>query len=464
MERTLEQTVAATVERCGMIDPGDRIVVAVSGGPDSVTLLHILWRLRKRWDADLVVAHLNHRLRGRDADADAEFVADLASKLSVPCVVESTDVRAVSRQRLQSVETAAREVRYAFFERVRTEHGAHKIATGHTADDQAETVMMRLVRGAGAAGAAGIPPVRDGRVIRPLLWVTGHEIDEYLAAHRLPSREDATNEDFSYTRNRIRHHLLTLLRGSYNPEIVTALCRFAEVLRAEDEYLDGETAQVMAQAVIASEPGRAVVDADVLGGAAQALRRRVLRRILAALTDAGDTVGFDRIERADDLVRHGRTGALLALPGGVTLERRRRTVLACAVPAQPFAVPAAMPGITRVPGHTGGLDTRIVETSDPLPAASAVCALFDAEGVTPPLTVRSRRPGDCLAPVGMTGTKTLKAVFNERDIPRLDRDRVPLLVDGAADGGRILWVIGHRVSRWAPVTPQTRRVLIATWT
>jgi tRNA(Ile)-lysidine synthase len=455
MPVSFEKMVEAAIRTHRMLDPEDGVVVAVSGGPDSMALLHALWHLRELLSIRLVVAHLNHQLRGRASDEDAEFVARFAASLDLPCIVETADVYGYCRDHRCSVETGAREVRYAFLERVARAHRAEKIATGHTADDQAETILMRLIRGSGLSGLSGIRPVREGRIIRPLLHVTRDQVMAYLVALRLPVRVDATNTETNVLRNRIRHHLLPLLQG-YNPEIHTALCRLGEVLRAESAYLDEEVEKRYGKVVIEAGARSMRVDASAWGRIPLSLQRRMIRRMAEQAGGDPERLTYEHIERVRGLMEAGRTGQLMKLPGALLVERRRTSVLVRhGVPA-PFHHPVPVPGEIAVPETGFRLITQLLAPEEaPLPGSPS-CAFFDADAVEDPLAVRSRQPGDRMAPAGMAGTKSLKALFNEWDIPRLERDSVPILTSGA----RILWVIGRRLSRWGGISDRTRRVLM----
>src|SRR5690606_7110870 len=281
MDRVLE-----TARRCRMWAPGDRIVVAVSGGPDSVALLHVLTRLKDQESLDLVVAHLNHRLRGRSADEDAAFVGSLAERWGLPAVVEEADVARMARQRGVGIQEAAREARYAFFSRVAEAWGAARIALAHHADDQVETVLFRLIRGTGTRGLAGIPPVR-GPIIRPLIDVSREDIVAYCRRHRLPYRTDPSNRDMRYRRNRIRWELIPLLEERYNPRVREAIVRMARILRDEDDFLDRYADGVYRSIAREGEaPGpdgsraevqEVFIPRDALGGLHRAVQRRVLR-------------------------------------------------------------------------------------------------------------------------------------------------------------------------------------------
>ncbi|MBM3265737.1 MAG: tRNA lysidine(34) synthetase TilS [candidate division Zixibacteria bacterium] len=457
MSASFENIVDTTLWRFRMLDPSDHVVVAVSGGPDSVALLHVLWHLSERWPFRLTVAHLNHGLRGAEADEDAAFVQQLADSLHLSCVVEQADVATYCRARGLSTETGAREIRYAFLERMAQKHDARKIATGHTADDQAETVLMRLLRGSGPGGLAGIRPALEGRIIRPLLYATREQVMAYLAARRLTARQDATNDDPDMLRNRVRGHLMPVLRSRYNPEIRSALCHLAEIVRAESEYMDKQTETIFKKAVHASGPLIWRIDPVVWSGMALPLQRRLLRHLATEAGANAEQFPFDSIEEARRLIDVGQPGHLRSLPGGLTMERRRETVVVRRGRRESWRIPMPAPGTTPLPQTGRSLTLRFISPAEITGSDTPNCVYFDAETAGNVFEARSRRQGDRMAPSGMTGTKSLKTFFNEWDIPRLERDLVPVLCSEAG----ILWVVGRRRCRWAEVTDRTVRVLVA---
>ena len=457
MPESFEKLVERAIYAHRLFEPGAHVLVAVSGGPDSVALLHALWNGRERWSLRLTVAHLNHQLRHQASDEDAAFVAQLSASLGLPCIIETADIPAYCKQRRCSLETGAREVRYAFLDRVAQTCGASRIATGHTADDQAETVLMRLVRGSGAGGLSGIRPAREERIIRPLLYVTRDQVMAYLAARRFSIRQDATNNEPDVLRNHIRLRLLPLLQEAYNPEIRSALCHLADILRDESEYLEKVVSDAFFDAIIRGEACLTVNVATWLQ-LPVAIQRRLVRRMVEDVGENPERLSYDQIERVRELVSHGRIGSLITLSGALTIERRRDTATLSRGERRPFCVSVAAPGETAIPGTALRLVSSLVTPEEINQPEEPSCVYFDADQVGDALVARSRRPGDRLAPVGMTGTKSLKALFSEWDIPRLERSLTPILVSDAG----ILWIAGHRRSRLAPVSGGTRHVLKVT--
>lgn len=456
MQEAIEHKVETRVRRHGMIRAGDRVIAAVSGGADSVVLLHVLHGLRGKLDMELGAAHLDHGLRGEEGQEDAAFVMDYAGSLGLPCVAERADVDAYCREKGCSIEQGAREVRYGFLKRVLLDQDADSVATGHTADDQAETVLMRLLRGSGSSGLSAIRPVRDGWIIRPLLDVTAREIVAYARKHGLSYRTDRTNEDQDVLRNRIRRHLVPLLQKEYNPHIVQGLSRLADVTRGEAEYLDAKATTFLADHARLEDGKIHRLDLDAWTNTAPALQRVLVRRLVRTLGGNEERLRFDQVEDARAWIGRRPVGRIHELPCGIRMECRKSELVLCRGPLTPFRLNLEVPGRVEVPGTN--LSIRVAEGSvETAPDASAHRAVFDAAAVRRPWTVRSREQGDRMSPFGLSGHKSLKKLFNEWDVPRLLRDRVPVVTDGT----RILWVAGYRQSNEGLVTGKTRRVMVA---
>ena len=443
---SLADRVAASVERQGLISRGGRVVAAVSGGGDSVALLHLLAELAARGVVTLAgLAHVNHRLRGSESDEDERFCRDLASRFGVPCLVESVAVADVARSRRVSVEQAGHQVRHAFFGRAAVELGADRVALGHTVDDQAETVLLRLIRGAGAAGLSGMRP-RAGLLVRPLLSVSRAELRRYLADRGIAFREDASNDDRRVPRNRVRHELLPHLR-TYSPKIVDALAREADIAREDEAWLSRRANEAAAD-LVSSSRGVIEVDAAGLTALPPALARRVVREALARVAPGRAAVGFEPIERvrraaAEGLPPADLPGCRVERAGGIVrLFARRGRGGPQRRPG--FAYRLEIPGEVSVPEANVTIRAEEVE-----PGAFGRGAAGDATAaVVPvpaaPLVVRSWRFGDRYRPPGLGGrSRKLQDLFVDRKVPRADRTRVPIVLD-AAD--RVIWVVGFGIS------------------
>jgi len=464
-----------TVGRHALLRDGRRVLVALSGGADSVALLLILRELER--DGAVVVAgaaHLNHLLRGADADADEAFCAALAARLGVPFLAGRVDVAALARAAKRSLEDAARTARYAFLERAADTLDADAIAVAHTKDDQAETFLLRLLRGAGARGLAAIHP-RAGRVIRPLIDLERAALREYLAAGGQAFREDATNADVSIPRNRVRHQLIPLLESRFSPGVVDVLAREAALARDDEDFLQGEAIKLADRIVLTGRtPGPADIHLDI-AGLLRAPRALASRVVLGALQrQAGSRpIHFDHVERVFALAAAGSGGAV-SLPGQDAVTTGGVIVLRPAGPksrgspkreggGNSFAFSLSIPGEVALDPQKLTVTAERMPGTDAAQARPMKWAARGAEvGVAAgalrlPLAVRSRRPGDRFRPLGAPGARKLQDFFVDRKVPRGERDTVPLVVD-ASD--RIVWVVGQTVAEDFRVTDPSRGVIL----
>ncbi len=449
----LAQRILQSTQRDALIPPGARVLTACSGGGDSVALAALLCELERATDWSVAgLLHVNHGLRGASADEDEAFCRRLAGELDVPVTVERADVAARARAERISVEAAGHRIRYELFERMVREGTADLVATAHTRDDQAETVLLRLIRGAGPAGLAGIRP-HSGPVVRPLLDVRRQELRDYLRRRGLSHREDPSNRDERVLRNRVRHRLIPFLAEHFSPAIADVLARGAAIARHDADWID-EAANAAAVEIVQCREGCLDVDADLLASGAPAIARRIAR---SALEQAGDRrVGFGHVERLRRMADAGGTAPAAAdFPGcrverdGSTLRLRRRAGRAAPEVVnvgRGFEYPLAVPGEVeiadagvRIAAERGERPARLVARGD-------VVAL-PAGRITAPLTVRSWRPGDVFRPLGLGGrTKKLQDFFVDRKVPRHWRGNVPLVVDARLG---IVWVAGHALSEGA---------------
>ena len=436
--------VERTVRRHAMLDDGDTVLVAVSGGADSVALVTILTALAPAWKLTLHVLHVDHGLRD-DSVRDAEFVRALGARLGVPVAVERVQVGP------GSVEAAARAARYAVLETWADRLGAARIAVGHTADDQAETVLMRVLGGAGVRGLAAIPPVR-GRIIRPLIEMRRQALREALVAAGLDWVEDPSNRDPKFLRNRIRHELLPLLAASYTADIVPALADVARLARASVEALDrtattelARLARVEADALRLPRAGLAALPAPI---AAEALRQAAARFGSRAPLRAWAHRGLRRVLAAAPPRRPFRLGGVLVEVSGAWIRVGARPVVALATHALP------VPGRVELPEIGRAVEASLLPASGYAVPRAADRVAFDAAVVPRSLTVRARRRGDRFRAFG-SGERRLKSFLIDAKVPRWDRDRLPL-VEAA---GELLWVAGLRRAAVAPVTAATREIV-----
>ena len=443
---TLADLAFRAIRRHRMVPHGGRVVVALSGGADSVGLLHVLLELQERGALVVAgVAHFNHQLRGEDADGDERFCSALATSLGLPFESGRGDVRTIARDDKRSIEDAARRARYAFLEAAVRRLDAAAVAVGHTLDDQAETFLLRLLRGAGSRGLAGIRP-KAGLVIRPLIDVRRLDLQEYVAERRLAHREDATNADVGIPRNRVRHELIPYLEREFSPGIVEVLAREAASAREDEEKLHAEAID-LAGSIVLTNAAHTVskVDARQLTLLHPALAARVAREALARQA-ADRFIGFEHIQRFLEFAANAEAGAALSLPGQQAMHDGQWISLGPEPGRGPkdgaeFRFPLSIPGEVLLSRQ--GLAVSAAWGSEGEAGWPAVLGCL-VSGAKLPLAVRSRRPGDRFQPPGLGGrSKKLQDYLVDRKVARAERDLLPLVVDG---DDRIVWIVGHAVS------------------
>ena len=473
---SLRACALATIRRHGLARPGERVLVGLSGGADSVALLHLLRALEQ--DGLLTVAgaaHLNHQLRGAEADADEAFCAALARRLGVSFRSERADLPARARAEKRSIEDTARAVRYEFLARAADELGADAVAVAHTRDDQAETFLLRLLRGSGTRGLAAIYP-RAGRVIRPLLDAGRAELRAYLVSIGETFREDASNADVRIPRNRIRHELIPYLALHVSPGVTDVLARDAALARQDEEFLRDEAINLAAGIVLTD--GAVRIDVAGLAGAPRALSSRVVHAALQRLAGSR-SISFHHVEQVFALADAAGEGGAVSLPGQYAVRaggaivlrpgrgRGRAGELVHRSPkgegGNSFAFVLSIPGEVELrpqrlrigaeaasaPG--GGIERQsqwVGRGHDVGVAAGAVIL---------PLAVRNRRPGDRFRPLGAPGGRKLQDFLVDRKVARDERDSLPLVVDGR---DRIVWVVGQAVAEDFRVTDPSQGVLL----
>ncbi len=440
-----------------MFSAGDRVVVAVSGGPDSICLLDVLHSLSSEFGITLHVAHLNHEFRGAESADDARFVAAIAARLQIPATIEAFDVPAFCRERGFAPQEGARDVRYRFLQRVANATNATRIATGHTADDQAETLIMRLMRGAGTDSLSGIPPKR-GAIIRPLIDVTRTEVMEYMNAKSLEYRTDPSNAKPLYTRNRIRQEVLPVLK-QFNPRIIKTLAAEASLLRDENDAIETHL-NAVADRLFIREGDIIAVKRDEFMTLPIAFQRRLLRKLVNLLGAETSELNLPLAEEALAFLSDAQTGRIMTLLPDVTITREYDRILFGAnAPVSGFCLAIALSGSTTVPNLGIDVETVLVNYIGSGPESTNYDwqALFDYAKMGPLLTLRSRQQGDWFCPAGMGGRrKKIQDFFVDEKVPRSKRDSIPLLISGDA----IIWVVGFRTDERFLPGPETKKVLV----
>jgi tRNA(Ile)-lysidine synthase len=457
----LDLKVKETIRKYRMLSPGDGVLVAVSGGPDSVALLRVLWQLKDEINLRLEVAHLQHGIRGEEAREDARFVADMADGLALPFHLKELELSKIKAERGKgNLEEMAREARRDYFAAVAEERGIRKVALGHTRDDQAETFLMRLLRGGGRKGLSGMNPVTSLKevegspvLIRPLIESSRSEIENYLAAEKLEYRTDRTNRDAALLRNWVRLDLLPRLKERIDPRLDERLTCTAEVMRDEEMFLRELTRKLLPQVARKGDLQRAPLLEQPV-----AMQRRLIRLWLEAALGTLRGVEFDHVEAILSLISDGPPQGRVAIPKGrevvrsydiLRVEKKTRTRRA---PCYSYALPLEEELVISEAGVKMARARGVLSDARPHDDLEAV---FDSSALPQTLTVRNFRDGDRFQPLGMRGHKKVKDLFIEKKVPLAVRAALPLLLAGE----EILWIPGYGRSEIAKVGGATKEVV-----
>jgi len=457
----------------GLLARDDLVVIAVSGGGDSMAMLHMLRSLNELagWQLKLHVAHLNHQLRANEADEDAAFVQAACDALSIPCTIQERDIATRAKSEGVGIEELSRRERYAFFERVCLQVGSKIVAVAHNADDNAETILHRILRGTGLRGLAGIPcsreinPQSDVMIVRPLLSHSRKQLREYLTDQGVAYREDRTNQSNEATRNRIRNKILPLLSAEVNPQVHDALTRLGAQARWLEEFL-GETVQRTFETLIVSRNDQTLtLNVDALARKSRIVQTELIRLAYASFGLGEQDLAFSHLVSALDLIADPASGRQTQLPAGMTIEKRYHQLIFSFPSDQPREMIAPqiavhLPGKTLLPIRSLEIACEIksVATCE-IPrlrrASSCMAEFVDLDSVRAPLVVRSRRNGDRFFPLGAPGSKTLADFFADEKVDPQERRRVAVLCDQLGP----IWIIGHRIDDRVKLTGLTKRVL-----
>lgn len=435
-----------------MVLPGGKIVAGVSGGADSMVLLHILHQYCRQNNVELTAAHLNHSLR-EEASQDEELVRRTCQLWNIPFYSQTADVAQIAFLTGKTLEEAGRDCRYQFFNELAEQLGAERIATAHHQNDQAESVLLHLLRGSGIRGLQGMKPV-NGRLIRPLLCVTRPDIEDYAQEYQLPFCQDLSNNDPTFMRNRIRLELIPYLEKAFNPRIVEGLNRLAFIAREENQSLEDITEQCWP--LLAAKSGEMIeVDAEKLSQHPPALQSRLILRALQEISGFSDW-SMDDLLRVRDLL--GRPGSSLVLELGRNLRVGKvyeRLVFTCGLlESLPFCYPVTVPGQVYLAELDKVYVFEVLDADQWQPSPGQL--VLDLEHIDGPLYIRSRKEGDRFRLPGMKGRKSLKKFFMEQKVPARERNQIPLL----ASAQEIYAVLGLAIAEPAAVTPSTRRILV----
>jgi tRNA(Ile)-lysidine synthase len=450
-----------TIDRYHLLEKGDRVIVGVSAGVDSMVLLHLLTACREIFDLSLVVAHVNHGFRPEESEREAELVQKETARLRLPFEYGQFNVKEFQRLGRLSPQDAARRLRFRFFEDLLLKHHAQKIALGHNADDQVETVLIRLFRGSGLRGLKGILPIRERKVMRPLLDVWREEIASFALEKKIPFLRDSSNLKEDYLRNSIRLTLIPFIEKTYQPRFKETVLRTSALLREEDDYLEKGTEKAYQKVVHETNDSLSFKWSEYQS-LHRAIQWRVIRKMIERIHQGGGVTedgGSADILKVFQNLRQPPSSFLLELPRGLWVEKRYDAVLVGRRERKslpPFEIDLLSPGRTFI--EEIGKEVVIEETDrDQLRDYSGPLrtALMDYETLRFPLKMRNFRPGDRFCPLGVRGTQKLKDFFIDHKVPKFERSSIPLLTSGE----KIAWVVGYRIDERVKITEKTKKVL-----
>ncbi|MDO4793285.1 MAG: tRNA lysidine(34) synthetase TilS [Filifactor alocis] len=449
-----------TIEENRLLSEGDKVMIALSGGPDSLFLLHVLTQLRERYKLTLYAVHLNHRIRGFDAHRDALFCAELCDRTDIPFFVRSVDVPEISKMMKMTLEEAAREARYKLFFELKEELGINRIAVAHNMDDQVETVLMRIMRGTGLYGLKGMDYHLPNGIIRPLLDVEKKEILAYLKRHSLSWCVDETNEEAVYTRNKIRLELLPLME-EFSPKVKESISRMAATLREDGNYIESVANTMFQESSHPVSENTIKVDIEALLNRPPAIKKREVRYAIQSVLHSLKGIEAVHLDEVMALAENQKSYAKVNLPGGLWVYKKGNVLYFSTEELKEQELSFSYPLKKNGRVFISEIDTQITAktlTRDKhliLPTGKYTKA-FDLDKIQGDLIVRNREVGDKIRPMGLGGTKKIKNIFIDEKITVEDRDKVPIITD---EKGSIIWVVGFCISDDFKIDETTRNVI-----
>jgi tRNA(Ile)-lysidine synthase len=446
-----------------LINSGDRILVALSGGPDSVCLLNILFGLKKELNIEIGAAHINHLLRGEDAYKDEEYVIKICEEIGVPCFVTRVDINNYSKEHKLSSEMAGRQVRYDFFEEIVKKEGFNKVATAHNANDQAETILFRLMRGTGLEGLGGIKASRDNKIIRPILCLSRQEVEDYVEMKGLKPRIDKTNFEKVYNRNKIRLDILPYMKENFNEDIIHTLNRMSILLQKDNEFLEKIAINSYNKYCIEAEDYFIIKEG--IFKEEEPITNRVLRHILVKYSKSNYDFEMKHINEVFSLSKKG-SGKIVDLPNGIYAEniygdiyiknKKNKYVIGSheeKVSINKIEINKQIVDYGQFEIEFSVIDNDQKNAENLNQDNSIQC--FDFDKINDNILIRKRIDGDKMIPLGMKGNKKLKDIFIDMKIPKDERGIIPILCFDE----KIAWIIGIRTSEEYKVTNQSRNIL-----
>ncbi|WP_096203232.1 tRNA lysidine(34) synthetase TilS [Bacillus sp. FJAT-45350] len=457
----MNQTVNQFISNHHLLSDHSTVIVGVSGGPDSLALLHFLWNERTKRKLRIIAAHIDHMFRGETSYADYQFVEQFCLERKIEFEGIQVDVKAYQKEKQLSSQMAARECRYQFFSDVMIKYQGDYLALAHHGDDQVETMLMKQVRGTYGFGSAGIPvsrPFATGEIIRPFLEITKKEIEEYCERFLLNPRIDETNKTDAYIRNRFRNHILPILKEE-NPKVHLQFQKKSEWITEDEHFLEELTVKEKQRIILKEVPDQVSVCVQSFNDIAIPLQRRVIHLILRYLYGKNSPIVVTsiHIEAVSQLLKEKNVSGRVDLPNGLQVKRSYGNCLFSLVPdddIQEYEEILTVPGMVHL--NLGKISVEVLEQL-PERNSNELCFVCDMEQIELPLTIRTKKPGDRIKQVGMSGTKKINRIFIDKKVGKMERAMWPIIVDNS---GRILWVPLLSRSSTAVVTEQTKKYLV----
>jgi tRNA(Ile)-lysidine synthase len=451
------EKVYKTIKKYHLLDKGDCVVVAHSGGPDSTALLNVLFSIAGEMHLQLIVAHFNHGLRGKESDNDEKHSRDLARKYGLIFCGGTLNKKMDSKG--ISPEDFYRRQRYDFLVKTAQKHCARKIALGHNLNDQAETVLLNFLRGSGLEGLKGILPKRNDMIVRPLIEISKPEIISFLDQSKMKYRRDSSNKENKYLRNKIRNELIPYLKEKYNPKIEENLSQMAHILRVEDEFIKQHVAEALKKSVIRKSSESLCLNVDVVKKLPEAIRWRLFKTILEDLTPSNNGISFAHVISVDDLVIRNESGRKVSLPSKIEARREYHDLILekKEIVKKPFHYEYVLniPGSVYVPEKNVTVKGNLSKRRNIRMTNSNRKIYLDWDRINPPIRIRNRREGDWFQPLGMTGRQKIKKYFIDHKLPSAKRDNIMLLADDLS----VIYIERMSLNDRVKITPKTKNVL-----
>ena len=445
-----------TIEKYNLLEKGERVVVALSGGPDSTALLAVLALIAQELDLSLIIAHFNHGLRGTESDEDEKFSRDLSEKRGFFFVSGKMDKR--KREKGISPEDFYRRERYNFLNKVAEDYQAQKIALGHNMQDQAETVLLNLLRGSGLEGLKGFLPMRDGKFIRPLIEISRREIISFLNKTGIPYRQDSSNENKRYLRNQIRSELIPYLKEKFNPRIEQSLAQMAEILRQEDELIRQNVAHALKSSFIQRQQNRILLKIADINKLHPAIRLRLFKTLLESLSPAKNGFSFIHVKSLDNLAQKCESGKRVVLPLGIEARREYDDLILekkkIVSKQMEYEYTMNIPGSLYVKERKITIRSELT-AKEKFDFSGKNEVYLDLDKIQQPVIIRNRRDGDWFQPLGMQGQQKIKSLFIDHKIPQSKRDEIMLLIDNIS----VIWIENMHLNDRVKITAHTKNVL-----